>query len=549
MSYITGGQVVAKALKEQGVTHLFTLCGGHIQSIYDGCLDREIRVVDVRHEQSAAHAADGWARVTGQPGVAAVTAGPGVTDTVTAVANAMRAQVPLVLIGGQGSTIYGPMGGQDRGALQEMNHVELMRSITKWSVTVPETRRIAEYIQSAFRVAVSGVPGPVFLELPINILMDSVDDGDLVTFTGSPTVPATMGDARSVEKAATLIRQAHKPVLIVGSQYRWSRHLEGLVELLTTAALPTYFNGMARGVMQPDTPGVFRRSRSKALQESDLVLIFGTPMDFRLGYGEKIPTGAEVIQVDLDAGEIGRNRMVDVGIAGDMGLVMGQLAKVLGPGRLTWPQWMETVQSLEDAMAAVTNDQAQSNELPINPLRLAAEINRFVDSNTIVIGDGGDFVASASYMLDVHGMGNWMDPGPLGTLGVGTGYAMAAKLARPDHNVILVMGDGTFGFNGMEFEAMVRQGIKVTGIIGNDARWTQIYRFQKQMYGEHRTVATKLVHTRYDKMVEALGGHGEYVETIEELAPALERAMRSPVASLVNVKIGSTDFRDGSISV
>ena len=430
-----------------------------------------------------------------------------------------------------------------------MNHVELMRSITKWSVTVPETRRIAEYIQSAFRVATSGVPGPVFLELPINILMDSVDDGSLVTFTGLRTVPATMGDAAAIARAADLIRNAQKPLMIVGSQYRWSIHPTGLHELSAAMSIPTYVNGMARGTLPPGAPGAFRRSRSRALRDSDLVIIFGTPMDFRLGYGDKIPSGAKVIQVDLDGGEIGRNRMVDVGIVGDMGLVMGQIAESIGTARMTWPEWMNEVQAMESAMVHVTEEQATADDFPINPLRLAAEINHFVDDKTIVIGDGGDFVATASYMLDVQGPGSWMDPGPLGTLGVGPGYAMAAKLAKPDHTVLLVMGDGAFGFNGMEFESMVRQGIKVVGFTGNDARWTQIYRLQKEMYGEHRTVATKLAYTRYDKMVEAFGGHGEYVEKIEDLRPALERALRSPVAALVNVKIGSTDFRDGSVSI
>ena len=549
MSTLSGGRIVARALKAEGITHLFTLCGGHIQSIYDGCLDEGIRVVDFRHEQSAVHAADGWARTTGRPGAAAVTAGPGVTDSVTAVANAWRAQVPLVLIGGQGARTLGPLGGQDRGALQEMNHVELLRPITKWAVSVPETRRLGEYVQSAFRTAMSCAPGPVFLEMPLDVLMNGVAEEDVISYGGYRTAAVPCGDPRCIEEAAAILSASSRPVLIVGSQLRWSPRPEGLTDFLKEAPMPAFLNGMARGALPKDHPCNFRQGRAGTISGSDCIVLFGTPFDFRLGYGENVPPGAKVIQVDLEGREIGRNRGVDAGIIGDSGTVLSQLASALRGGRLSWKDWLARAAAAEArAREAMAADMASEAE-PINPLRLCRELNRFIDGKTIVVGDGGDFVATAASVLDVEGPWRWMDPGPLGTLGVGPGYAMAARLARPDHRVILVLGDGSFGFNGMEFESMARQGIKVVGIVGNDARWTQIYRYQVALYGKERAVATTLGHTRYDLMVEALGGHGEHVEKLGDLVPALERAFAAQKAALVNVEIGDSDFRKNALAV
>ncbi len=549
MAFVPGGRIVAQALKAEGVSHLFTLCGGHIQMIYDGCLDEGIRVVDTRHEQSAAHAADGWARVTGRPGVVAVTAGPGITDAVTAIANAYRAQVPMVVLGGQAAQHWGYFGGKERGGLQEMNALELLRPVTKWAASVHESRRLGEYVQSAFRIATSGVPGPVFVEMPLDILMGGADDSEVIRYEGYRSEAQTLGDPEYIEHAAELIRQAERPMLIVGSQWRWSRRSEALAAFLNVAPMPTYLNGMARGALPPVHPTLFKQGRSSVLKKSDLVIVFGTPLDFRLGYGEKIPEAAKLIQVDLDGSELGRNRRVDVGIVGDTGQVLSQLSQSLGSSSLSWSGWLGEVGEIDEAASKAIMEESKSDAEPINPLRLCAEMNHFVDEKTIVIGDGGDFVATTAYMLDVEGQGNWMDPGPLGTLGVGPGYAMAAKLARPDHKVLLVLGDGSFGLNAMEFEAMARQGINVVGVVGNDARWMQIFRGQVAMYGEERTVATKLNHTRYDKVVEALGGHGEYVEKPADIRPALERAFAAGKPALVNVKIGESAFRKNALAV
>lgn len=549
MGFVQGGHIVARALKAEGVTHLFTLCGGHIQMIYDGCVSEGIRVVDTRHEQSAAHAADGWARVTGKPGVAAVTAGPGVTDAVTAVANAYRAQVPLVLIGGQGARLMSQFGGQDRGALQDMNHVELMRPITKWAVSVPEARRLGEYVQSAFRVATTGIPGPVFLEMPLDVLMMGCDEAEVVGYAGYRTEAKVAGDPDYLDRAASLIAEAARPMLIVGSQWRWSSRREALEALLAVAPMPTYVNGMARGALPKGHPCRFMRSRKDALAQADVVVIFGTPLDFRLSYGEAIGAGAKLVQVDLDGAEIGRNRRVDVGVVGDTGLVLAGLAERLRGRAPATREWLAALDAAEARRTAKMQGEMEAATDPINPLYLCARLNRFIGAKTIVVGDGGDFVATAASILDVQGPGSWMDPGPLGTLGVGPGFAMAAKLARPDHDVVLVSGDGSFGLNGFELEAMARQGIKVTCVIGNDAGWTQIRRGQVDLYGEERAVATKLARTRYDVIAQGMGCHGEHVARAADLDAALQRAFASPLPAVVNVEIGASEFRKGAISV
>lgn len=543
MTSLHGGRIVAKALAAERVSHVFTLCGGHIQAIYDGCIDEGIRVVDVRHEQSAGHAADGWARVTGQPGVALVTAGPGVTDVVTAVANAQRAGVPMIVIGGQG-----PLAFRGMGSLQEMNHVGLMATVTKWSDSIPETRRIPEYLARAFRVATTGVPGPVFLEIPLDVLMN---EADAEFPTGYRTTAAPAGDPAALERACQLLATAERPMAIVGSQLWWSARKSALHGLVDRVPMPVFLNGMGRGALAPDHPCLFARTRRDALRESDLVLIFGTPIDFRLSYGQAhvfSPT-AKLIHVDLDPTLLGQNRHVDEGIVGDTGLVLEALARGTPDRRDALAPWLAHLRTSEDAKRAAMGAGLTSDATPIDPLRLCAEMARFVDEHTIVVGDGGDIVGTGVYVLPVHAQGHWLDPGPLGTLGVGPAFAMAAKLARPSARVLVLFGDGSFGLNGMEYEAAARQGIPFVGVVGNDAAWMQIRRGQAMLYGEDRAVATSLDHTRYDLMVEALGGHGEWVEDPEQIAPAIQRALDSGKPALVNVKIGHSDFRSASISV
>ncbi len=571
---VHGGRLIAKTLAREGIDALFTLCGGHIAAIYDGCLDEGIRVVDVRHEQTAGHAADGWARITGKPGVVAVTAGPGLTDAVTAVATARRSGVPMVVLGGAGPRVF-----RDMGSLQDMDHVELMRPICKWATTVTETRRLGEYITIALRKAQSGVPGPVFLELPLDVLMEMVDL-DTVPMPVNFRTRARVGpDPVELEQALALVAAAERPLAVVGSQLRWSRDpVETLAAFMEKTGIPTFVNGMARGLVDADGPHFLNRSRKYALKNADLVLIFGTPFDFRVSYGqsEKIIGGtqsgkagtlmlnlaapvihkdAKIVQVDLDGDEIGRNRTrgVEVGLVADSGLVLEALAAAGGADRRA--AWNAAVRADEkqkwDKMNVEIAGDGGLDDAP-NPLRVCAEVDRFVRPGDIVIGDGGDFVGTAAYVMKPFGVSTWMDPGPLGTLGVGPGFALAAKVAKPGARVIIMFGDGSFGLHAMELEAMQRQGLPIVAVIGNDAGWTQILRGQKDFYGEKRLVATKLDYTRYEKISECYGGHGEWVDKLGELVPALERAFAAAdggKVAVVNVKLSASAFRSQSISV
>ena len=549
MASIHGGRIVARALRAENVPFVFTLCGGHVMSIYDGCLDEGIGVIDTRHEQTAGHAADGWARVTGKPGVAIVTAGPGLTDAVTAVASAHRAQVPMLIIGGQGPRIFA-----DMGSLQDMNHVELMRPITKWSVSVPSARRLGEYVATAFRKATTNVPGPVFLEMPLDLLFEQVEEEDVVVPTNYRTDAAIAGDPRMIDRAFQLLKSAERPVALVGSQYWWSKRRDAYEKFVETFRMPVYVNGAARGSLPPGHPCFFQQTRKEALRSADVILIFGTPLDFRIGYGREshINGAAKLIHVDLDGNEPGRNRGCEVGIIGDTGMVMAQLTELAASEgyqpSLTKP-WLDQLRKSEADKWEKMQAGLRSDAVPLDPLRVCAEIDAAIDDDTIIVGDGGDFVGTAAYTVRPRKPGHWLDPGPLGTLGVGPGYAMAAKLASPKSNVVILYGDGAFGLHAMEFEAMVRQKINVVGVVGNDAAWMQIRRGQEQLYGPDRAPATSLSFTRYDQVVEALGGHGEYVEKPNEIRPALERALSAGKPALVNVKLGRSDFRKDAISV
>ena len=570
MGNIHGGRLVAKALKRENVSHLFTLCGGHIQSIYDGCLDEGIRVVDTRHEQTAGHAADGYARMTGRPGVCAVTAGPGVTDVVTAAANAQRAGVPMVIFGGAGPRVFNHMG-----SLQDMDHLELMKPITKWAARVDETRRLGEYVTVAFRKAMSGVPGPVFLEVPMDVLMEFVDEDKVLIPDNHRSHARPAPDPAYLEKAIELLRGARQPVAVVGTQVRWSHNPLASVEGFLKTGIPTYVNGMARGLLNPDGGYFLNRSRGFCLKNADVIILCGTPFDFRVSYGisnrmqpgnqsghagggllmlsaPKINPAAKFIQIDLDGDEIGRNRAhgVEVGMVGDTGLLLDALTLSLtdlDPARLDG--WREQVLAAERKSRDKMNQEISLTGDPPNPLHVCAAVTRYVRPGDVIVGDGGDFVGTAAYVMKPYGLGTWMDPGPLGTLGVGPGYAMAAQLVKPDSRVVLMYGDGSFGLNGFEFEAMARQGIPVKAVIGNDAGWTQILRGQRQIYGAERCVATKLDYTRYDKAAEACGAHGEWVETSAGLEPALKRAFESDKPAVVNVKIAPSGFRKDAISV
>lgn len=542
MGQVHGGRLVAQALKRHGIDVVFTLCGGHIQAIYDGCIDEGIAIYDTRHEQTAAFAADAYARVTGKPGVALVTAGPGVTNTVTAMANAQRAGVPMICIGGAG-----PRSLSDMGSLQDIDSVRLMAQVSKWATQIPETRRIKEYVDSAFRIAQAGQPGPVYLEAPLDLLMDSASDEQPPTSPISPPRPAS--DPASVEHAARLLEAAERPCFIVGSQLRWSPRRTVLERAVRHLAVPFFLNGMARGALPADHPNLFSHSRRHALSRSDLVFVLGTPLDFRVGYGRAPAWNPDVrvVQVDLDAAQLGHNRTLDLGIQADVGHFLEALCE--RAGAKTAPMWVQELDEVEQKKRASIREEIDTSRNPPNPLRVCHELGKRLGKSDIVIGDGGDFVASAANVLPLEWPQLWMDPGPLGTLGIGPGYALAASLARPDARTVLVFGDGAFGLSAMEFEVLARHKRPVVAVIGNDAAWGQIRRGQVQIYGEERAVATRLDYTRYDQVVQSLGGKGYWVERIEELGPALDGAFATDLPSCVNVRISSSNFRKSAIAV
>lgn len=534
MGLIHGGWLVARTLKKEGVEVVFTLSGGHIAAIYDGCIREGIRVVDTRHEQAAVHAAEGWAKSTRKPGVALLTAGPGVTDGVTGVANAYLAGSPILVIGGAA-----PLSLWDRGALQEMNQIDLLKPITKWARTVHETSRLAEYTATAFRQMVNGKPGPVFLEMPMDVLNNFADTETLF----DPGDPAqyragsrTVADPVLIEKAATVLAQAQRPVIMAGTAVWWCDAAEPLRQLAERVQAPVFLNGSGRGCLPPTHPLFFTASRRKALEGADTILAVGTRMDFRLNHGQPplIPAQAKIIWLDLAGEDVGVNRGADAGLVGDVGLSMRQLADATP--QLQQEDWLAYVRNEEQKSLQRDSAALDSDAVPIHPMRLCREIRDFIDEDTTVIGDGGDIVSYGGRVINVARPGYWLDAGPMGCLGTGTGFAMAAQLARPGKKVLILHGDGAFGLNGMEFESMVRQHLPIVSIIGNDGAWGQIKHPQRSMLG-HATAAELSPGIRYDKMVEALGGYGELVERPEDIRPALERAFASGLPACINVLI------------
>ncbi len=546
---VHGGKLAARALKEAGVEVVFTLSGGHIMPIYDGCIDEGIRVVDVRHEQAAVHAADSWARCRpGSIGVAAITAGPGVTDGVTGIANAWRANSPILVFGGQG-----PFANLRRGSLQEMDHLGVVRPITKYCDAVYQTHRIPEYIELAVRHAVSGVPGPAYLEIPMDVFMGEVE-WEAAPVPKIRTLPPRISpDRDEVRRAIELLAKAERPMLMAGTSVKWSYASEAMNRFIAETHIPTYTNGMGRGTVPPDSPEFLNRSRRTAMKQIDLIVLAGTLLDFRMRFGASIPADAKIIQLDLDNTLIGQNRQTDVPVVGNLACSFDLLLEEMkNQGvQLDFSAWRDDLRKLEDEEEAKVEASLNSDETPIDPQRMCREVRDWLDEleDPIVIGDGGDIVATAAKILPVRSEGSWMDPGPLGTLGVGMPFAIAAKLAHPGRPVVIIYGDGSFGFNGFEYDTAVRHGLPIIGVLGNDGAWGQMMRPQLGMYGEDRLAAVLLNRSRYDKVVEALGGHGEHVTEPGALRPALARALASGKPALVNVEIRQDREYKGGVYV
>jgi acetolactate synthase-1/2/3 large subunit len=545
---VTGGELVARTLKEAGVGHVFTLCGGHILPIYDGCVTEGIRVIDVRHEQVAAHAADAYARLTRNVGVAIVTAGPGVTDAVTGVANAHAARSPLLLIGGAA-----PLGLRGLGALQEMEQVALLRPITKGAFTVAETRQIPEVLTTAIRTALSGRPGPVFVEIPVDLLLASVEDRLAPIPQRYVHRLQALADPDAIVRLGHLLSRAERPMIVAGSGVWWDDAAKALAAFAESAGVPVFMNGAGRGTLASDHPLAFAQARGFALGTADFVLVLGAPLDFRLGYGRP-PTFADdarVCMIDGDGAELGRNRPLEVGIVAHVGKALEQLGEIL-PAALParWDEWRRRLAQKELESRERLLAECRSDAVPISHYRWAAEIARVVTPDTIVVGDGGDVVGCAAKIVNLHRPGQWLDPGPFGCLGVGPAFAIAAKLLHPDRRVLLIAGDGALGLNGMDLETAVRFGLPLTCIVGNDGGWGQIRNPQLAFFGEARAVATALPRTRFDLMMQALGGRGALCTEPDAIGPALERALGSDEVWCINVPLDPAAYRrTGQVSM
>ena len=528
-----GGQLAGKAFKKMGVECIFTLSGGHIMPIYQGCLEQGIKVVDVRHEQATTHAADAWSRLNpGKVGVAVVTAGPGVTDAVTGVANAWRANSPILCIGGQG-----PFANLGRGSLQEMDHVALMKPITKWAGACYDTERVPEYIELAVRHAVTGIPGPAFLEVPMDILMNDIKE-DHVRYPDIRTTPPLIAAQRDVvSEALDILENAKRPMMMAGTSVKWSSAQSQMANFLDKTKIPTYANGMGRGTLPRDSELLFNRTRRDAIQNCDVIILAGCVLDFRMKFGRDIPEDAKIIQLEMDNLLVGQNRHTDVALVGNLACSFDSMTQVIEEDNrnIDFSDYAAELRAQEDKLAESLKDAQASDAVPIQTPRFCQEVADFVgkDDDMIVIGDGGDVVAASAKVVPIPKNGMWMDPGPLGTLGVGAPFALSAQLTHPDRKVLIIYGDGSFGLNGMEFDTAVRFNLPFVGIIGNDAAWGQMMRPQGAIYGDY--CAVDLNHTRYDQMVEALGGYGELVEKPEDIQPALERAFASGKPALINV--------------
>lgn len=548
MADLGGGHLVARTLKQAGVGHIFTLCGGHILPIYDGCLSEGVAVVDMRHEQAAAHAADAYARLTRNIGVAVVTAGPGVTDAVTGVANAYSARSPVLLIGGAA-----PLGLRGLGALQETEQVALLRPITKGSWSLAETRQIPEVLSTAIRTALTGRPGPVFVEIPVDLLMTVMEDRLAPIPTAYVHRERQAADPDAVQRLADLLGRAKRPVVMAGSGVYWDDAGKDLHAFAERSDIPVFMNGAGRGCLPSDHPQAFAQARGWALSQADVVLVLGTPLDFRLGYGRppSFAEDAQVAMVDCDPAELGRNRPLALGLTGHIGLVLRQVGDALPAGLAARrADWLGAVRQKEQAGQARLLAERQSDDVPISHYRMAHEIAAVMDAGTTVVGDGGDIVGCAAKIVPLQRPGQWLDPGPFGCLGVGPSFAIAAKLLRPADRVLLIAGDGAFGLNGMEIETAVRFGLPMTVIIGNDGGWGQIRNPQLSFFGAERAVGTSLPYTRFDQMVEALGGRGVHVTRPAEIRPALERALGSGEVYCINVILDPAAYRrTGQVSM
>ncbi len=523
-----GGRLVAKRLKAHGVTKLFTLSGGHLFSIYDGCREEGIDIVDVRHEQSAAFAAEGWAKATREPGVCALTAGPGVTNGMSGMASALMNGTPMVALGGRAPALRWGMG-----SLQEIDHVPFVAPVTKLARTAASTAEIPGLVDEALRVSLTPPSGPTFIDFPLDqVFMESDVDADAPASLPDPAgLPVADGDA--LERAIELLRSAQRPVVMAGTGLYWAHAEHELQALCRELQIPVFLNGLARGCVPADDPLFFSRARGAGLKGADVALVVGVPMDFRLGFGGSFGEDTTLVVVGSSAPERAHPREVAAELYGSVAGALDSLRRGAA-GTTDRSAWVNSLRSAEEEKRAAERDDLLDERAPLHPMRVYHELGQILDRDAVVIGDGGDFVSFAGRMIETYEPGCWMDPGPYGCLGAGPGFALAAKIANPDRQVCLLLGDGAFGFAGLEFDTYVRHGIPVVGVMGNNGIWALEKHPMEFLYG-YSVAADLQPGLRYDELVRTLGGHGELVERPDQLRPALERAFASGRPALVNV--------------
>ncbi len=536
MGIVSGGDLFAKALKREGVKCIFTLCGGHISPIFDACLSEGIKIVDVRHEQVATHAAAGWSRTTGEVGVAVITAGPGVTDAVSGIAEAFTAGCPMIAIGGRS-----PLADTERGSLQELDQIRLMEPITKWAKTIYEAKRIPDYVSTAFKYAMEGTPGPVFLDCPLDILIGKVEENEVYFPRKFSAVAEGAASNSQVRDAVNMLLNAERPVIVVGDGVFWSKADKEVKEFVELTGIPAQIISIfAPGAIPPGHPLLFAQG---ATTMADAVLTLGADLNLIAGFGRPPMFNGEAkfIQVHLDPKKIGYNRDADISIIGNPRTVLSQMIEQTKhvKNKKSHTAWVNELTAMNKAMEEQTAVSCSSDAMPIHPARLGKEIMDFVNKDAIIVLDGGDNTGGwFAPLTKPRFMGQMMTSGSLGCLGVGTGFALAAKLAHPDKQVLIHFGDGSFGLHAMEFDTFVRHNLPIVAVISNDGLWGMVKHWQVMDYGDNRCIGTRLKPLqRYDKVVEALGGYGEYVDKPENIKPALSRAFASGLPACVNVAV------------
>lgn len=574
-----GGQIIAKVLQQHGVRFLFTLCGGHISPVFVGAEELGIRVIDTRHEVNAVFAADAVARLTGVPGVAAVTAGPGVTNSITAVKNASLAQSPLILFGGAAATIL-----KGRGSLQDIDQMSVMKSVCKWSVSIRKVADIVPAVMKAFRVAQSGVPGPVFVECPIDVLYDEELVRNWYGAKSNETPPRNLSERAlrwyvnfhanrlfkgkenirfdnatasvsypthnksDIQAVIRLLSKAKKPLLIAGSgAMMQAGKATALAEAVSTLGVPVYLSGMARGLLGSNQPLQMRHKRKEAIKGSDLIILAGVPNDFRLDYGNHIGR-RKFISINRSKEDLKKNKKPTLAIHADPAEFLIELSKNT---QVKCAGWTETLIALNQQRENEIQSQAQTiSPEGLNPLAILKNLDESLADNCIFVADGGDFVGTAAYTLRPRAPLSWLDPGVFGTLGVGAGFALGAKLVFPEKDVWIIYGDGSAGFSLMEFDTFARHNLPVAAVIGNDACWGQIARDQVEFLKSD--CAMRLAHSHYEYIARAFEGDGSSVKNMAEWTTALKIAKDSisqGKSYIINAILAKSDFRKGSISV